>query len=238
MKKIVLILFVACMAVSAIGQKTIHDPNAEKRNVSGFHAIKVGGGIDLYLNQGGQEAVAVSASDTKYRDRIKTEVVNGVLKIWFDYDRSLKVNWGNRKLKAYVSVINIDELEGSGGSDISIDGTLKASKLKLGVSGGSDFEGKVDIGDLDLDQSGGSDVSISGKANSIKIEASGGSDFNGFELVSETCNVEASGGSDVEITVNKVLNANASGGSDVHYKGNAEVKNAKSGGSSIKKVSR
>lgn len=237
MKKIVFILFTACIACSAIAQKTIHDPNAEKRNVNGFHAINIDGGIDLYLSQG-QEAVAVSSSDPKFRDRIKTEVVNGVLKIWYDYDKSLKVNWGNRKLKAYVSVVNIEGLEGSGGSDITIEGTLKASKLKLVLSGGSDFEGKVEIGDLEIDQSGGSDVSISGSVNSIKIGASGGSDFNGFELVSETCNAEASGGSDIEITVNKELNANASGGSDVHYKGNAEVKNSKSGGSSIKKVSR
>ena len=71
---------------AVIAQKTVNDPNAEKRNVSGYHAIEVGGGIDLYLSQG-EEAVAVSASETKYRDRIKTEVKNGVLKIWYDHKK-------------------------------------------------------------------------------------------------------------------------------------------------------
>src|SRR3979411_969609 len=96
MKKMAFILFAAFIACSAIAQKTIHDPNAEKRSVSGFHAIKIAGGIDLYLSEG-QEAVAVSASDTKFRNRIKTEVVNGVLKIWYDYDKDLKINWGGNK---------------------------------------------------------------------------------------------------------------------------------------------
>lgn len=228
----------AGIAVTLFSQKTINDPNVEKRSAIGYHAIKVSGGIDLFLSQGNEETVAVSAAETKYRDRIKVEVINGVLKIWYDYDKSLRMDWGNKKMKAYVSIKNIDGLEGSGGSDIEIDGTLKVSQLKIGLSGGSDFEGKVDGTTLTIEQSGGSDVSISGHVSTLKIDASGGSDLDGYNLISENCNVEASGGSDVTITVNKELNANASGGSDVHYKGNASAKNSKSGGSTIKKVSK
>ena len=53
-----------------ISQKTINDPNAEKRQVPSFTGIDIGGGIDLYLSQG-EEAVAVSASEAKYRDKIQ-----------------------------------------------------------------------------------------------------------------------------------------------------------------------
>src|SRR5258706_7862012 len=101
MKKIVSLVILATSFSAAIAQKTVNDPNAKKRNVSGYHAIEVSGGIDLYLSQG-EEAVAVSASETKYRDRIKTEVKNGVLKIWYDHN-NFTVDWGNRKMKAYVS---------------------------------------------------------------------------------------------------------------------------------------
>jgi len=38
------------------------------------------------LTQSNEEAVAVSAKDTKYRERIRTEVKDGVLKIWYDND--------------------------------------------------------------------------------------------------------------------------------------------------------
>ena len=237
MKKLLAGLLVAGFITSASAQKTINDANAEKRNVSGFHAIEVSGGIDLYLSQG-DEAVAVSASKDEYRAKIKTEVKDGVLKIWFDWKSNLRIDWGNHKLKAYVSFKNLDRLEGSGGSDISIDGSIKVAKLAMEVSGGSDFDGKIETGELKIQASGGSDVDISGKAARLAIDASGGSDFKGYDLVSDICNVEASGGSDVHITVNKELSANASGGSDVYYKGTGLIRDLKTSGSSIKKVSK
>jgi hypothetical protein len=235
-------IFSICLAVLATGsifaQKTINDPLAEKRNVSGYHAIEVSGGIDLYLSQG-DEAVAVSASDTKYRDRIKTEVKDGVLKIWYEYkNQNVQLDFGNRKLKAYVSYKTLDNVHASGGSDVKVDGSISGNSLTLGLSGGSDFEGKVSLSDLKIHASGGSDVRISGTAGKLDIEASGGSDFKGYELVTDNCYINASGGSDVYITVNKELEADASGGSDVYYKGNGTVKNLKSNGSSVKKVSK
>src|SRR5678815_2732900 len=237
MKKIVSLLVITGLITTASAQKTINDANAQKRNVSGFHAIEVSGGIDLYLSQG-EEGVAVSASKEEYRAKIKTEVKDGVLKIWYEWNSNFRMDWGNRKLKAYVSFKNLDRLEGSGGSDISVDGSIKVSKLAMEVSGGSDFDGKVETDELTIHASGGSDVDISGKAAKLTIDASGGSDFKGYDLAADICNVEASGGSDVHITVNKELSANASGGSDVYYKGTGMIRDLKTSGSSIKKVSK
>ena len=106
------------------------------------------------------------------------------------------------------------------------------------ISGGSDFDGKVETDELKIHASGGSDVDISGKAAKLTIDASGGSDFKGYDLASDICNVEASGGSDVHVTENKELSATASGGSDVYYKGTGLIKDLKTSGSSIKKVSK
>jgi hypothetical protein len=238
MKKIsILLLFVTSFA-AAFAQKTINDANAEKRNVSGYHAIEVSGGIDLYLSQG-NEAVAVSAGSTEHRDRIKTTVENGVLKIWYEWkSNNVRIDWGNRKLKAYVSFKTLDRLKASGGSDVNVDGSINVAKLNMHVSGGSDFSGKVELDELQVDASGGSDVSVSGKTGRLTVDASGGSDFSGYQLSADICTVEASGGSDIYITVNKELSAHASGGSDVFYKGNGLIRNIKTSGSSIKKVSK
>lgn len=237
MKKLFAISLMTGLITTASAQKTINDANVQKRNVSGFHAIEVSGGIDLYLSQG-DEAVAVSAAKVEYRDKIITEVKDGVLKIYVEWKSNLKFEWGNHKMKAYVSFKNLDRLEGSGGSDISIDGSVKVPKLSMEISGGSDFDGKVETDELNVRASGGSDVNISGKAAKLSIDASGGSDFDGYNLTSDTCNVDASGGSDVHITVNKELSANASGGSDVYYKGSGLIRDLKTSGSSIKKVSK
>ena len=240
MKKIVSSMFLLALAFCSFAQNTINDPNAEKRNVSGFHAIEVGGGIDLYLSQGA-EAVAVSASEPKYRDKIKTEVVNGVLKIYFEYEKGVKISWNsnNRKLKAYVAAKDLDGLSAGGGCDVVVNGLLKSAKLNLRVSGGSDFTGKVDIDELKATASGGSDINISGKARTLEVNASGGSDVDGYELTVEMCNADASGGSDITITATKELNVESSGGSDVHYKGSAVIRNIKSsGGGTVKKASK
>jgi len=237
MKKIISLLLLAGIFISVSAQKTINDANAVKRNVTGFHAIEVSGGIDLYLSQG-NETVVVSASSSEHRDRIRTIVEDGVLKIWYENRNGLHFDWGSYKLRAYVSVKDLDRLQASGGSDVSTDGVIKMDHLKLRISGGSDFDGKVEVNELNAEASGGSDVSISGKAQRLVIDVSGGSDFKGFELSTDFCNVEASGGSDVYITVNKELSASASGGSDVHYKGNGLIRDLKTSGSSIKKVSR
>jgi hypothetical protein len=235
MKKIVSLMLFAGFAAVAFGQKTVvNDKNAEVRNVSGFHGVHISNGIDLYITQGSTEGVAVSASEVKYRDNIKAVVEDGILKIYYDAGIGVHFNWGwgDRKMKAYVTVKNIDELHASGGSDVYTEGSLQATTLNLHLSGGSDFHGKVDIGTLTVRQSGGSDVDVSGKASSISVDASGGSDFKGYDLITDNCDISASGGSDMYVTVNKELNVRASGGSDVSYKGTGVIKNYSASGSS------
>jgi hypothetical protein len=235
MKKILVLLVAMATIGTVYGQKVINDANAEKRSVGSFSSIHVSSGIDLYLSSG-DEAVAVSASETKYRDNIKTEVKNGKLSIWYEDNKTLKLHTENRRMKAYVSYKAINALTASGGSDVKVEGTIKGNDLELALSGGSDFEGKVDVSDLKVNASGGSDVDISGTTKKLDVDASGGSDVKGFDLSADVCNLEASGGSDITITVNKELSARASGGSDVHYKGNGTVREMNSSGSSsIKK---
>lgn len=235
MKKIILLAFL-CMATGAIAQKTIRDDNAQERPAKGFHAIEMSDGVDLYLTQGNTESVAVSASTNEHRDKIIVEVVNGVLKIYYERNRS-NWSWGiNRRLKAYVSVKTLDKLSASGGADVMIDNELKISTLTVHLSGGSDLKGKITGESLSISASGGSDADIAGRVDKLKIDASGGSDVNGYEMIAEHCTIESSGGSDVTITANKSLNGNASGGSDIHYKGSATATTSKSGGSSVKKV--
>src|SRR4029077_3767490 len=125
-------------------------------------------GIDLYLSQG-NESVAVSAAEAEYRDQIKTVVEDGVLKIYLDKNRDHHF-WDrlNPKLKAYVSVSNLDNLHASGGSDVYVESGLKMPKLDINLSGGSDLKGKLSIQDLSIDQSGGSDVVISGNVTNLK----------------------------------------------------------------------
>lgn len=230
MKQLFFLLYLLPGSLLLPAQKVINDPNAEVRSIGPFTGIDVSGGIDLYLSTG-SEALAVSAAKPEYRERIRTEVENGILKIWYDSKTGINIS-SDKRLKVYVSYTTLHSLEASGGSDVRVDGTIASEELVLRISGGSDFSGKVEAAKLIVRQSGGSDVHISGKATSLAVDASGGSDFKGYGLVAEVCDLEASGACDIEVTASKVLSARASGASDISYKGSPTVKEAKSSGAS------
>jgi Putative auto-transporter adhesin, head GIN domain len=231
MKKLLFVLTILVASVQLEAQKEINDPNAQVRNVKGFHAIRVSSAIDLYLSQSNEEVVVVSAASTKYRDRIRTTVENGVLKIWYD-EEGWKWNTGNKKMKAYVSFVTLDKLVASGACDVRVTGTIKAESLDITISGASDFRGAVDVNSLKIDQSGASDADITGNASNLEVEVSGASDMKGYDLKTETCRARASGASDIRVTVNKELNAHASGASGIYYKGDAVIREIKSNGAS------
>ena len=232
MKNILLSLLLLTAAFTGRAQQTlVVDANASVRNVSGdFKAIRISGGIDLYLSQSSEVAVAVSASEEKFKDGIKTEVENGTLKIYYEWDKNM--SWKNKKLKAYVSFKTLEKLNASGACDVVVTGAIESASLDMQLSGASDFKGQVKVGTLKLDLSGASDVHISGSAGNVDIESSGASDVKGFDLVTDYCNAKASGASDINITVNKELNANASGASDIYFKGEGLIKDLHTSGAS------
>ncbi len=239
MKK--LSLFIALLLSGSLAftqNKIVYDYNAQVRKVGSFHQVEVSRGINHILRQGNTTAVAVSASSEDLIPRIKTEVENGKLKIYFD--RSGWRDWNNkgRKLKAYLTCANIDAIEANSGADAVTDGNINADNLKITLSSGADFDGQVTASSLKVDQSSGSDMEIKGKVGNVDVSTSSGSDFKGYDLVSETCKADASSGSGIEITVNKELSAQASSGGDVHYKGSASVTNiSNSSGGRVKKES-
>ena len=125
MKKIFLFILIIAAVNTAFSQKTVNDPNAEKRNASGFHGIDIATGIKLILTKGNTEDVAVSASKTEYRDRIVTEVKNGILKIHYETNLGA-INKKNesKNLKAYVSYKSLDKMEVGSGAEVEINGVL------------------------------------------------------------------------------------------------------------------
>lgn len=209
---------VAAVFVSS-AQNVVYDENAEVRTVPTFNSIEVSGAVSLYLSQGSSIGVAVSAGEAKYNNKIRTEVKNGVLRISVDAGVWNGFNWTNKKLKAYVTAIDINRLEVSGASYVSIAGALKTNELKLDVSGASEVKGVINVTRFNMDISGASVARLSGSATEGLIEASGACKVNSYDLSIDTCRASSSGASDIRITVNRELNADASGGSAIFYKG-------------------
>ena len=231
--KQVLLLLVTIFAVLMLKAQNeiVVDPNASTRELSGqFDAIKVSNGIDLYLSQSDNIAVAVSAVNDIYKEGIKTVIENGTLRIFYEGDKGW--NKKDRKLRAYVSFSELKKIDASGACNIIVAGSITSTTLVLHMSGTCDFNGNVKVNTLDINLSGASDAKISGTAITVNIKSSGASDVKDFDLVTDFCNANISGASDVHITVNTELTASASGASDIKYKGNGVIKEKHSSGAS------
>jgi hypothetical protein len=224
------ILPVLLIAVTLTGscQQVFHDKDAQVRKTGDFHSIEVSGAIELQLSPGNENAVAVSASKENI-NAIRTEVKNGVLKIWNE-----QKSWfgNNSHARVYVSAKSLDEIGVSGASEVKINGVLTCSSLAVRMSGASDMKGEIKASSLQIKLSGASDAKLSGSAEELKVEASGASHLKGYEFMAENGQVHASGASDVELTANKAISAEASGASSVHYKGTGKEGEIRSSGAS------
>lgn len=257
MKKILMVLMFGLVLIANAQKKTglIYDDNVQKRNVPSFSAIKVSSAIDLYLSQSNLNEVAVSASSVELRNHIITEVEGGTLIIrmdnnsWWDWKK-----WGDTKVKAYISVKELNALTASGATTIHIIGGLESDKLKIKLSGASDLKGEMNVGNLNItvsgasnikshvkaliigiDGSGASDVQLTGTVDDLSVEVSGASEAKLYDLNAKGAIVRASGASSAHVNVSTIIKAHASGASNVNYRGSAELReSSNSGASNIK----
>lgn len=238
MKKLFLSVITFLSLAAFAQEKILVDANAQKRTLNGsFTAINVADGVDLYLTQGNEESIAVSASEEKYMERFKTEVVNGTLKIYYDNNGIKWSTNSKRKLTAYVSFKTLDKLDASGGADVKITETINSDKLSVKFTSGSSLSGKLAVKDLTAEQNSGSSIKVTGTASNLSIDVSSGAIFKSYDLTSEYCNAKASSGGGIHVTINKELNAKANSGGGIKYKGDAVIRdlNVNSGGS-VKKA--
>ena len=235
MKNVILLILLISSGFGGNAQNIVYDENAEVRTVEKFNAIEVSGAVSLYLSQGAEQGLAISAGESKYNTKIKTEVKNGVLHISVEGGVWNGFNWTNRKLKAYVTATNLNRLEVSGASYASISGAIKSDELKMDISGASEVKGSINANKLNLDISGASVARLSGTAKNALIDASGAAKVTSYDLSVENCKASSSGASNIKVTVTGELNADASGGSNIYYKGQGigKVLNT-SAGASIK----
>lgn len=231
MKRISFLVTVILIGLFSMESMAQRDVTTTIRKASGFNAISVSGGIDLYITQGPTESVKIEASADRQND-IVVKVENGTLHIY--NDSHFKLNWGRIIMKAHVTVPTLTSVKASGGSDVYNSGIFKFDDLKLQASGGSDMKLDLTGARLECRASGGADLKLNGKVSFLDVEVSGGSDFIAYDLTAVKAKVSASGGSDAKISVTSELDASANGGADIYYRGNpSRVNKHSSGGSDI-----
>jgi hypothetical protein len=180
----------------------------EKRDISGFNGVDVGGVFQVEMVAQKDYSVEVTADDNIV-PMVKTCVSNGILKIQSDGRFS-----NSNPIRVRISAPNIESIRAAGASKVTVS-ELKNSSV-------------------DVDTSGASRVSLSGETSNLTIEVSGASHIDAAALRAENADVDASGASNISVFATNRLSADASGASRISYTGSpASVEKKASGASKI-----
>ena len=236
--KIAAILFVSaimttsCIDMSWNSVSGNGNVTTEERPVTeDFTSVRGSAGMDVYLTAGDENKIVVEA-DENLMPIIKTEIVNGKLKIWADQNISR-----SKSQKVHVTYVKLEGIEASSGADVIGNSVVKSEFLTLKSSSGADLEVDVMAKDLFADVSSGADLKVSGRATKLQAEASSGSDLKARELEVKICEAKASSGADITVHVTDEMVGKASSGGDIKYYGDPTAVSVKDGASgSVRKM--
>ena len=179
----------------------------KERKTDSFTGVKVSSGIDVYLKQGNNEAVSVEA-DENLHEYILTEVRNGVLNVYSEYN----IRDAERK-RVYVTIKEVSSVKTSSAGDVYGESTINADKLELSASS---------AGDIKLD------VTLTGEADMLRADLSSAGDLKAYDLKAREADVSVSSAGDADVNVSERITARASSAGDINYKGDPKYIDAHS----------
>lgn len=201
---------------------------SEDRTVENFTAIDASGAVSIELTQQAEQSLSVSTL-SEYLPNVKTEVIDGVLKI-YSVDKLI-----NPRIKIKIGVDSISQLEASGASKIDFMNSFNVKNLNIRLTGASKSDIKLNSAQkLDVKLSGASKLDASGVSDSIFIEGAGASKIDLEDLKARFVKVDVSGASNAKVHASDEFIGEANGASSIHCDGNpARRSNSTNGGSSI-----
>lgn len=201
----------------------------ETRTVSErFTGIETRGSIDLYVTQGTGTSIVIESRDKGILEAIETYVRGGKLVIRF---RDRFHCYDCPDVRAYITAETIESLSTSGSGNIRLENTIKATDLRLAISGSGDVEGRSETTHLTCSTSGSGNMNLQGTTTDLRISISGSGDVRGYDLKTQRVDAEVAGSGTIYISAEEELQARVAGSGDIYYRGNARVTNLSVSGS-------
>lgn len=231
--KIIAILFVATVFSSCVGNM-FNSVNGNRNVITevrkasdNFTKIKVSTGIDVYITQGSKNKITVEA-DENLHDIIRTDIEDGVLKIY-----SEKSIWKAKARKVYVTIVNLDLLTATSGSDVYSENVIKTDNISISTTSGADIKISVNAVSVATSSTSGSGIKITGTTTNHASSATSGASIDAYQLESVNAIANVTSGADINIYASEKLEAKATSGGDIDFKGNPKKinKTSNSGGS-------
>ena len=186
----------------------------ETRTLSDFTAIEASGAIELELSQQAEQIVSVRTLRA-YMPNVKTEVVNGTLKV-YSTDNLIRPI-----IKLKIGLDSLNSIEARGASKIDFTNPFSQKRLNIALRGASKAD--VDVSSaqkLEFDIQGASKLDIKGAADTLSIRGDGASKIDADNLMSRVVRIEMNGASNAEVFASEAFDGHAFGASRIKVKGN------------------
>lgn len=208
MKRFVLLLSAMLLCTSTIfgqvftlGNKKVKASNVyvtKQIKIDNFDRLEVAGSMDVVYKQvKGKPTLEIYTADNIV-DLVKTEVVNGTLKIGFKKGYSISYN----KLIIRVSSEDINAISLAGSGSIDLANGVKTNKMNISLAGSGDVMGKNIFcqEDLRIALSGSGDVTMQQLAcNQFDVSLAGSGDVLMKDVNVHTAKVSLAGSGCVEM---------------------------------------
>ena len=207
----------------------------EIRKLGSFSGIEVKTGIKVDFTQGTPQNVTVETDEGKLK-YVKTEVVNGILKIFIDNQGEKNLNF--KKLTVNITAPKINSLSAGSGSSFTTLNTLNsgnftadlgsgahadvdliAENVKIDAASGSSGKFKIKADSLNTEATSGSSLKLSGSVAIAELEVSSAASVNAVDLNAGVVKALTSSSGNVKVYATDELTAVVNSGGSVTYKG-------------------
>lgn len=228
---------ICCLILSSCDYERIQasgDITTREVNYSDYNGLKVSNAFNAYVAFSDmEEHIEIEANDNLH-DKIIVRKEGDDLVVKLEKHTNVR---GKATLNVYITTKKIDHFNISGASNLTLENELVADKVKIILSGASEFYGGLSLNRLELDSSGASNINIFGSIRELDASLSGSSELKDYDVLVDKLDIDLSGASDAYLTVNEAIEVRASGASKLNYKGDAVVNDKNlSGASEINKM--
>jgi hypothetical protein len=137
-------------------------------------------------------------------------------------------------LTIYVSGNKLSEVDASGATTFRTAGMISAPHFQVNSSGASNLNLELTANDIKAVVTGASNLTLLGSTRSFNSVVTGAGNLKAYDLIADTCDINASGASNARIYAAQKINVSASGASNVKFKGNPNSVSAE--GSTASKI--
>lgn len=190
----------------------------ESRTTSAFSQVKSLGSFDVFITNGEEYSVMVSA-DENLLQYIETYVSGETLKIDIDELHSVKAVV---PMEVYITTPVLNGIVQSGSGRIIAD-YFETDHFDAVLSGSGRIIASFEANSGDVLLSGSGKLDISGGADHVDLVVSGSGNIDASDLAVNNCKTLTSGSGNMWISVDDYLEARISGSGNVHYYGSPTV---------------